>query len=265
MSQGIGDGFDSYRRERERMRRMGITEKRTLSGPANALQELDAVEQREERDRQLSLEMQDFFSSATKVAAEIVQKVATSAKVQLDSRLSEEMAEFLRESIERMQHIVTAVLEKNTDSTAEQVIEPLMHNLVGSLLDEFRKSGTSKADKHLGLDPLAQSLEEVRQDLLAHLPQGKAHEEPLLTTGQPEGIVVQKQKGALGSKPDIEEHLVAEANKPKAQSRAQASKRNDAQGDLDRFQKALEKMVKKGQMTRAEADAALAARKNSTN
>jgi len=257
MSQGIGDGFDSYRRERERMRRMGITEKRTLSGPANALQELDAVEQREERDRQLSLEMQDFFSSATKVAAEIVQKVATSAKVQLDSRLSEEMAEFLRESIERMQHIVTAVLEKNTDSTAEQVIEPLMHNLVGSLLDEFRKSGTSKADKHLGLDPLAQSLEEVRQDLLAQLPQGKGDQ--LLTTGQPEGIVAPKQKGAVGPKPDIEEHLVAEANKPKAP----ANKRGDAQGDLDRFQKALEKMVKKGQMTRAEADAALAARKNS--
>ena len=42
MHQGIGDGFDSYRRERERMRRMGITEKRPLSGPSNALQELEA-------------------------------------------------------------------------------------------------------------------------------------------------------------------------------------------------------------------------------
>ena len=67
MHQGIGDGFDSYRRERERMRRMGITEKRPLSGPSNALQELEAVERREERDRQLSIEMQDFFTSATKV------------------------------------------------------------------------------------------------------------------------------------------------------------------------------------------------------
>jgi hypothetical protein len=257
MSQGIGDGFDSYRRERERMRRMGITEKRTLSGPANALQELDAVERREERDRQLSIEMQDFFSSATQVAAEIVQKVASSAKVQLDSRLSEEMADFLRESIERMQHIVTAVLEKNTDSTAEQVIEPLMHNLVGSLLDEFRKSGTSKADKHLGLDPMAQSLEAVRQDLMAQLPQGKG--EQLLTTAPQEGLGAPRQKGLVGAKPDIEDHLVAEASKPKAP----AGKRAEAQGDLDRFQKALEKLVKKGQMTRAEADAALAARKNS--
>lgn len=260
MSQGIGDGFDSYRRERERMRRMGIAEKRTLSGPANALQELDAVERREERDRQLSIEMQDFFSSATQVAAEIVQKVATSAKVQLDSRLSEEMADFLRESIERMQHIVTAVLEKNTDSTAEQVIEPLMHNLVGSLLDEFRKSGTSKADKHLGLDPMAQSLEAVRQDLMAHLPHTKGEGEHLLTTAPQEGFgAPRQQKGLVGQKPDIEDHLVAETNKPKAP----AAKRADAQGDLDRFQKALEKLVKKGQMTRAEADAALAARKNS--
>ncbi len=259
MSQGIGDGFDSYRRERERMRRMGITEKRTLSGPANALQELDAVERREERDRQLSLEMQDFFSSATKVAAEIVQKVATSAKVQLDSRLSEEMAEFLRESIERMQHIVTAVLETNTDSTAEQVIEPLMHNLVGSLLDEFRKAGTSKADKHLGLDPMAQSLEEVRQDLMAGLANNPVQEELILTTAPPENLGAPKPKGNVGAKPDIEEHLVAETAAPK---RAPA-KRGEAQGDLDRFQKALEKLVKKGQMTRAEADAALAARKNS--
>lgn len=261
MSQGIGDGFDSYRRERERMRRMGITEKRTLSGPANALQELDAVERREERDRQLSIEMQDFFSSATQVAAEIVQKVATSAKVQLDSRLSEEMADFLRESIARMQHIVTAVLQTNTDSTAEQVIEPLMHNLVGSLLDEFRKSGTSKADKHLGLDPMAQSLEAVRQDLMAQLPQGRGQGEQILTTAPQEGRGATKPKALVSGKPDIEDHLVAETSKPKA---AATTKRADAQGDLDRFQKALEKLVKKGQMTRAEADAALSARKNAT-
>ena len=241
MHQGIGDGFDSYRRERERMRRMGITEKRPLSGPSNALQELEAVERREERDRQLSIEMQDFFTSATKVAADIVQKVATSAKVQLDSRLSEEMAEFLRESITRVQHIVTAVLETNTSSTAEQVIEPLMHNLVGTLLDEFRKAGTAAADKHLGQDPMAQGLDEGLR---------------LTTTGRDPGTR-SDNKPVVGHKEGIEEHLVAETQKPKAAARA------DEKGDLDRFQKALEKLVKKGQMTRAEANAAIAARKKS--
>ncbi len=48
MHQGIGDGFDTYRRERERLRRMGIQDqKRPLSGPVNALEELEAVELRE--------------------------------------------------------------------------------------------------------------------------------------------------------------------------------------------------------------------------
>jgi hypothetical protein len=260
MHQGIGDGFDSYRRERERMRRMGITEKRPLSGPSNALQELDAVERREERDRQLSIEMQDFFTSATKVAADIVQKVATSAKVQLDSRLSEEMAEFLRESITRVQHIVTAVLETNTTSTAEQVIEPLMHNLVGSLLDEFRKAGTAGADKHLGQDPMAQSLDEVRKTLLAQLPAGMGSESRLLKTESEDfGMGVNHNQPVVGAKPDIEEHLVAETRKPAGKQ----PNRADQQSDLDRFQKALEKLVKKGQMTRAEANAAIAARKKS--
>jgi vacuolar-type H+-ATPase subunit E/Vma4 len=261
MHQGIGDGFDSYRKERERMRRMGVTGKRTLSGPANALEELEAVEQREERDRQLSIEMQDFFTSATKVAADIVQKVASSAKVQLDSRLSHEMEEFLRESITRVQHLVTAVLEKNTTSTAEQVIEPLMHNLVGSLLDEFRKAGTASADKHLGQDPMAQSLDEVRKTLLAQLPAGMGGESRLLKTESEDfGMGVNHNQPVVGAKPDIEEHLVAETRKPAAKQ----PNRADQQSDLDRFQKALEKMVKKGQMSRAEANAAIAARKKAT-
>jgi hypothetical protein len=261
MHQGIGDGFDSYRKERERMRRMGITGKRTLSGPANALEELEAVEQREERDRQLSIEMQDFFTSATKVAADIVQKVATSAKVQLDSRLSQEMEEFLRESITRVQHLVTAVLQKNTTSTAEQVIEPLMHNLVGSLLDEFRKAGTASTDKHLGQDPMAQSLDEVRKTLLAQLPAGMGSESRLLKTENEDfGMGVNHNQPVVGAKPDIEEHLVAETAKPAQKNASRA----DQQSDLDRFQKALEKMVKKGQMSRAEANAALAARKQAT-
>lgn len=261
MGQGIGDGFDSYRRERERLRRLGATEnRRPLSGPANALQELEEAEMREMRDRRLSSEMQDFFTSATRMAADIVQKVASSAKFQIDSKLSEEMAEFLRDSITRVQTLVTEVLKNNTNSTAEQVIEPLMHNLVGSLLDEFRKSGTAVANKHLGEDPLAQSLEEVRRDLLAQLPKD-AGPSTLETTGRNRELA----GGTPTAKPlpaahhDIEEHLVAETKA------SEEPRKVDPDGDLDRFQKALEKLVKKGQMTKAEAEAALTARRRPAN
>ena len=88
-------GFENYRRQRERLRRMASAERRPLSGPANALRELEEVEAREERDRQLTSEMKDFFESATRIAADIVQKVADSAKVRIDEQLSGEMQEFL--------------------------------------------------------------------------------------------------------------------------------------------------------------------------
>lgn len=257
MHQGMGDGFDSYRRERERMRRLGNAEKRPLSGPANALHELEEVEERELMDRRLSIEMQDFFQSATRIAADIVQKVASSAKVQIDSRLGEEMAEFLRESITRVQSLVTEVLKNNTSSTAEQVIEPLMHNLVGTLLDEFRKSGTASANKHLGEDPMAQSLDAVRRDLLAQLPSGGATAASLETTVRTNVLEGARPiaKDAASSHPDIEEHLVAEIQKD------DAPRVVDANADLDRFQKALDKLVKKGQMSKVEAEAAMNARR----
>ncbi len=255
MHQGIGDGFDTYRRERERLRRMGIQDqKRPLSGPVNALEELEAVERREERDRQLNQEMQDFLQSATLVAADIVQKVASTAKLEIDERLSLEMEDFLRESITRVQTLVHAVLARNSASTAEQVIEPLMHNLVGSLLDGFRQAGTAGADKHLGKDPMDTSLEAVREELLAMLPgqQGPAAE---LESGSATPATDADAPAAEAApQHDIEEHLVAQMH------REQAPKSADAAGDLDRFQKALQKLVKKGQMTQEEADAALAVR-----
>lgn len=256
MGTGIGDGFDSYRRERERLRRLGATEsRRPLSGPSNALQELEEAEMRELRDRRLSSEMQDFFSSATRLAADIVQKVASSAKFQIDSKLGDEMAEFLRDSITRVQTLVTEVLKNNTNSTAEQVIEPLMHNLVGTLLDEFRKSGTAVPTKHLGEDPMAQSLDAVRRDLLAQLPQDAAGG-TLETTGRNHDLGVAPAARALpAAHPDIEDHLVAEVQPN------DAPRKVDHDADLDRFQKALDKLVKKGQMTKPEADAAMAARR----
>jgi hypothetical protein len=257
MHQGTGDGFDNYRRERERMRRLGNAGQRSLSGPANALQELEEVELREIRDRRLSLEMKDFFESATRMAADIVQKVASSAKVQIDSRLGQEMADFLRESITRVQSLVTEVLKNNTSSTAEQVIEPLMHNLVGTLLDEFRRAGTAGTNKHLGEDPMAQSLDAVRRDLLAQLPQEGAGSASLETKTRTNVLDAMSPPvaGLAPTHPDIEDHLVAEV-RPEQGPRAV-----DGAADQDRFQRALDKLVKKGQMTKDEADAARNARR----
>src|SRR5262245_60053528 len=111
MQHNNGDGFENYRRERERLRLIGTGEKRPLSGPANALRELEAVEEREDRDRRLNREVQDFFASATRTAAEIVQKVAASARLRIDERLGGEMQEFLRDSITRMQALIQAMLQ----------------------------------------------------------------------------------------------------------------------------------------------------------
>ncbi len=260
MNHNNQDGFEDFRRHRERMRRIGVGEKRPLSGPTNALRELEAVEAREERDRQLSREMQDFFESATRTAAEIVQKVAESAKVRIDQQLSSEMEEFLLDSITRMQGLVSAVLKDNSGSTAEQVIEPLMHNLVGQMLDTFRSAGTAETNKHLGEDPMATSLEDVRREFQAKLPLHPPGEGPI-TPEQGKGLAgphAGAGAGAAGDvRPTIDDHLVAELHA------ATGDKAGNDQQDLERFQQALDALVRQGSMSKDEAKSALKARKAS--
>ena len=267
-------GFENYRRQRERLRRMASAERKPLSGPANALRELEEVEAREERDRQLTSEMKDFFESATRIAADIVQKVADSAKVRIDEQLSSEMQEFLMDSITRVQGLVTAVLKENTASTAEQVIEPLMHNLVGRLLDNFRSAGTAGVDKHLGMNPLATSLDEVRREFQAKMPVHPAGEDSVVPVATPM-LGSQPTTAALpgattpaaptptthAADPDmptvrasIDEHLVAELGP--------GDKAKGEKEDLERFQQALDALVRQGTMSRDEAKAALKARKH---
>lgn len=250
MNHNSVDGFEDYRRQRERMRRMGVSEtRRPLSGPTNALRELEAVEAKEERDRQLSREMQDFFESATRTAADIVQKVAESAKLRIDQKLSTEMEEFLLESIARMQGLVSAVLRDNTDSTAEQVIEPLMHNLAGQMLDAFRSAGTAEGNKHLGQDPMATNLEEVRREFQAKMP--PPPEAPVV----PQSSNLGQPTTATGPRASIDEHIVAD-NQPGLDRTANAKQ------DLERFEQALDSLVRQGTMTKEDAKAALKARKS---
>jgi len=269
------DGFENYRRQRERLRRMAGAERRPLSGPANALRELEEVEAREERDRQLTSEMKDFFESATRIAADIVQKVADSAKVRIDEQLSGEMQEFLMDSIARVQGLVTAVLKENSASTAEQVIEPLMHNLVGHMLDNFRIAGTAGVDKHLGVNPLATNLDEVRKEFLAKMPAHPTSEDTVVPVETPTLGVPPPAAAAIPGVPvpapaptthpadpdmpavraSIDEHLVAELGP------GQDKVKNEKE-DLERFQQALDALVRQGTMSKDEAKTALKARKH---
>ncbi len=250
------DGFEDYRRQRERLRRKGVGDRRPLSGPSNALRELEAVEAREERDRQLSREMQDFFETATRTAAEIVQKVAESAKLRIDEQLGSEMQEFLLESIARVQDLVSAVLKENSGSTAEEVIEPLMHNLVGKLLDNFRSAGTAHADKHLGVDPLQTNLDDVRREFAAKMPQPRPTDDALTTQTPRVGGKDEPPAGGAGEHATIDDHLVAELQT------ASADKASGEKQDLERFQHALDALVRQGSMSKDEAKAALKARKS---
>jgi hypothetical protein len=69
-------GFEEFRRQRKRAQ----ARQATGSGSESlVLQELERVEAQETQDRQLTLEVHDFFAAATKKAASIVERVAKAA------------------------------------------------------------------------------------------------------------------------------------------------------------------------------------------
>ena len=175
------------------------------------------------------------------------------------------------DSITRVQGLVTAVLKDNTASTAEQVIEPLMHNLVGQLLDNFRIAGTAGVDKHLGVDPLATNLDEVRKEFQAKMPSHPVGEDAVVPVTTPAlGAPPPTVAAAAAPVPapathapdpdmpavraSIDEHLVAELGP--------GDKARNEKDDLERFQQALDALVRQGTMTKDEAKAALKARKH---
>src|SRR5262249_34901644 len=63
---------------------------------------------------------------------------------------------------------------------AQEEVEPRMKNLVGQMLDEFRNAGTGSADKHLGEDPTAKDLEDVRREFRAKSPPPRPAEQTLV-------------------------------------------------------------------------------------
>ena len=272
MNDNSVEGFELYRRQRERRRLMHGTQSadtQTSSTSPNALRELEEVEEREHRDQQLQREVHEFFETSTRTAADIVQKVADTAKVQIDEQLSLDMQEFLRDSLARMHDFVHAVLAKNHGSRVEEVIEPLMHNLTGRMLDRFRQAGTTPPN-HLGQDPMETDLEDVRREFGQKMPPPKSTE-PDLTPDQASDLMIDMPSAALqGGSADP--HVPAISNEPAPielepdDGADEATAKPSAQAsvdDLKRFKKALETLVRQGNMSKADARAAWEARKAS--
>jgi hypothetical protein len=257
-AQSSDQGFDSFRRERKRLQSKIGTGNRVLGYENETLRELEAVEQREVRDQQLTREVHEFFASATKQAATIVERVAKDAQVEAGQRIEQEMESFLIDALARMNSFVVAVLHQRRAPVADQQMEPKVGNLVGQLLDEFRWAGTAEVgDKHIGQDPFAIDVDDVRREFKAVAAEAAAAKE--------------------GAPSPIEEHLVADVAPPSAETAESAAPpppaparvadagpaetpREDLgptpQEELERFKAALKSLVKQGTMTREEARAA---------
>jgi hypothetical protein len=266
---GLGniDGFENYRRERERRRRMNDGASRPVA--PGALRELQEVEAREERDRVLNRDVQEFFEAATRTAANIVQKVADNAKVEVQERLSQEMEEFLLESLNRFQHLVATVLGRANTGKSEELMEPSMRNLVGEALDEFRIAGTAAVNKHLGEDPQAADLDAVRREFSTKTGAPQAGDAAIVPVGAigADAAAATPPSHAAAEPPTVDAHLAAEASQESHKGRKKPGKKGGkteassamAQ-DLDRFMEALKSMVAQGKMTRDEAKVAWEAR-----
>lgn len=253
-AQSSDQGFDSFRRERKRLQSKIGTGNRVLGYENEALRELEAVEQREVRDQQLTREVHEFFATATRQAATIVERVAKDAQAEAGQRLEQEVESFLIDALARMNTFVVAVLQQRRAPVADQQMEPKVGNLVGQLLDEFRWAGTAEVgDKHIGQDPFATDIDDVRREFRAVAEEAAA---------------AAKENAAS----PIEEHLVADVATGETPSpaaapappAAPASETEPPQGDLgptpqeelERFKSALKSLVRQGTMTRDEARAA---------
>lgn len=243
--------FEEYRMQRKRMQaKLG----RSVA-PSNyengALRQLEDFEAKEVRDQQLSREVQEFFTSATKQAAEIVEKVAREAQSEVSSRIQAEMQAFLRDAMARVNGMVGALLreQQREPRVAQAELEAKIGNLGSRSLDEFRWEGTAELpDKHIGQDPFATDLDEVVRTFRDQLAGSEIGQEPPAK--------------------DIEEHLVAHeiaaADEPVAVADAPPAAAEPAAYDpaptpeqeLERFKSALKALVAQGTMNRDEARAA---------
>ncbi|MCA8956681.1 MAG: hypothetical protein KDC87_11460 [Planctomycetes bacterium] len=141
--------FEAFRRERNLRRRQSITTERPL-GHNEVWEALEAKEADDLRDQVIDAEVDDFFCGATKLAANLVKKVADNRKQEISQKLQSEMQEFLSESLRHANNLVHSLDNVHPNQT-EATVEPSLRNLDGREIDSFRAEGTATlGDKHLG-------------------------------------------------------------------------------------------------------------------
>lgn len=262
MSFGNSDqDFDRYRRQRIRHQRVAGEGDNPYEN--SALRELEAVEAREVRDQQLTREVHEFFASATKQAATIVERMAHDVVAEADVRVEKEMEAFLVESFARMNTLVLTMLQKRQGNGGEEKLEPNVNRIVGQALDGFRWEGTAELqDKHIGQDPFAIDLDDVRRELLDSCGDGDTRgqdgaapiAEHLVAAVEPQFEEVAEP---IDTEPALDVERVDDESRPTPAPAAAVSGRED---ELERMKQALKSLVRQGTMTRDEARAAWAKR-----
>jgi len=255
----IDPGFENYRRERQRRSLNGGKANAAQQDHRTALRELEAVEAKEERSRALARDVHDFFESATRMAANIVSRVAQSARLEVDSKLHGEVEEFLADALHRLEEVVLGFVARNHGPEATEEVEPKMRNMVGEVLDNFRKMGTAAPTKHLGEDPMQKDLDDVRREFQQRVPSAKTDASIVPVTALAAAVKDVKEKA---SAPDIDEHLVAETAPPAPPAPAGKDGKKGKQKqqpltpELEQFKEQLKHDVRTGAKTRDEARAA---------
>lgn len=267
-------GFDEFRRQRMRKQaKLGTSTAGVLGFENQALRELEQVEAREVLDQKLTREVHEFFMSATKQAATIVEKVSRDAQQEAGARVEQEMEAFLMDALSRMNSLVIAMVHQKRGPVAETQVEPKVANLVGQMLDKFRFDGTADVlDKHIGQDPFATDVDEVQREFREQIsdmaPPPAAGAAPI-----EDHLVAAMQGDEDADDEPAPAPAVARRAAPRAPAPAPAAAEHDgdedAQGEagaqpraptpaeeLERFKSALKALVRQGTMTRDEARAA---------
>ena len=249
-------GFEQYRRERK-MRRVQQAGESTLKSTRDnhVTKQIEAAEAMEARDQRLTREVHEFFSDATRTAANIVEKVSAQASEDHVQKVSTEVEQFLQDAIRRAQSFIDLLRRNGPCPEAEKILEAQMQNLVGPLLDSFRSEGTaSVADKHVGQDPfLSEVPSSIKAEPKVDLDEHKVAEAASKPASPAAGPLAPATRARGAAKPG--------AAKPPAKGAAKAKSGPAAHpllagigGDRDKLKKALRLLVDGGIMNRDEAE-----------
>ncbi len=270
MTLRTNDQFDDFRKERQRMRAKLGPVTSTLGYENKALRELEEVEAKEVLEQRLTREVHEFFASATRQAAGIVEKVARDAEEEAGARVEQEMESFLIDALARMNAFVVTVLQQRRPPVASTEMEPRVARIVGDSLDEFRWEGTAEVgDKHIGQDPFETDVDDVRREFRAQVGERAPVEqtvpidEHLVASVTEDDEAPPAEAMAGPAEPPASDADEADANAASAPGALAEPTAAPAEpeapsvvAELERFKSALKALVRQGTMSRDEARAA---------